>query len=168
MRAMAILQTSQKASHDSLRASGAIGESATCQRKVTCEDHGFLQSTPIHSSEPLPDSVEVVVYRRNVEITALFSTINLAGVLIIEVWQRCDKAHKNLHHRHLTASSTRALLQALSLADVDCLSSVSSARCGRSHALLDLGGHGDESLLDIGSVLCRSLEEGLYVVESVK
>lgn len=33
--------------------------------------------------------------------------------------------------------------------------------CGglRSHPLLDLSGHGQESLLDIGSVLRRGLEE---------
>ena len=34
--------------------------------------------------------------------------------------------------------------------------------CGslRSHTLLDLAGHGQESLLDVGGVLGRSLEEG--------
>ena len=31
--------------------------------------------------------------------------------------------------------------------------------CGGAHALLDLAGHGQESLLDVAGVLCRSLEE---------
>lgn len=32
--------------------------------------------------------------------------------------------------------------------------------CGGAHALLDLTGHGQESLLDVAGVLGRGLEEG--------
>ena len=33
-------------------------------------------------------------------------------------------------------------------------------RCCAAHALLDLAGHGEESLLDVAGVLGRGLEEG--------
>lgn len=56
----------------------------------------------------------------------------------------------------LAAATARAALDALALPDGDCGLGVGG--CG-SHALLDLAGHGQESLLDVGGALRRCLEE---------
>lgn len=56
----------------------------------------------------------------------------------------------------LAAAATGSVLHTLALADGDCGLGVGS--CG-THALLDLAGHGKESLLDVGGALCRGLEE---------
>jgi hypothetical protein len=56
----------------------------------------------------------------------------------------------------LAAATTRSALHALSLSDWNCWLGVGG--CG-SHALLDLAGHGQESLLYIGGTLCGGLEE---------
>jgi len=56
----------------------------------------------------------------------------------------------------LAAATARAALHALSLSDGDGGLGV----CGRgTHALLDLAGHGQEGLLDIGGALGRRLKE---------
>ena len=47
-------------------------------------------------------------------------------------------------------------MHTLALADGDC--GLGVCGCG-SHALLDLAGHGKESLLDVGGALRRGLEE---------
>src|SRR5690242_15823471 len=57
----------------------------------------------------------------------------------------------------LAAAATGAALDALALPDGDCGLGVGG--CG-THALLDLAGHGQEGLLDVGGALCRRLEEG--------
>jgi hypothetical protein len=59
-------------------------------------------------------------------------------------------------HNSLAAATARSALHALTLSDWNCWLSVGG--CG-SHALLDLAGHGQESLLYIGGTLCRGLEE---------
>jgi hypothetical protein len=56
----------------------------------------------------------------------------------------------------LAATTTGSVLHTLALADGDCGLGVGG--CG-AHALLDLAGHGKESLLDVGSALCGRLEE---------
>ena len=56
----------------------------------------------------------------------------------------------------LAAAAAGAALDALALPDGDCGLGVGG--CG-SHALLDLAGHGQESLLDVGGALCGGLEE---------
>lgn len=63
------------------------------------------------------------------------------------------------HHfiMRLAASTGRARLDSLALADRDRGLVVHR---GRAHALLDLPGHGQKGLLDVGSVLGRRLEEG--------
>lgn len=48
-------------------------------------------------------------------------------------------------------------MHSLSCSDLYCGFVV---RCGSTHALLDLAGHGQESLLDVGGVLGGGLEEG--------
>jgi hypothetical protein len=63
-------------------------------------------------------------------------------------------AHQSHVQHQLSAGST---LHALSCSDRDCWLGVGG--CG-SHALLDLAGHGQERLLDVGGALCGSLEEG--------
>jgi hypothetical protein len=60
-------------------------------------------------------------------------------------------------HSALAAASAGSTLHALSCADRNCWLGVGG--CG-SHALLDLAGHGQESLLDVGGALCGRLEEG--------
>jgi hypothetical protein len=57
----------------------------------------------------------------------------------------------------LAAAAAGAALDALALPDGDCGLGVGG--CG-AHALLDLAGHGQESLLDVGGALRGSLEEG--------
>jgi hypothetical protein len=57
----------------------------------------------------------------------------------------------------LAATTAGSVLHTLALADRDCGLGVGG--CG-THALLDLAGHGKESLLDVGSALCGGLEEG--------
>jgi hypothetical protein len=57
----------------------------------------------------------------------------------------------------LAAAATGSVLHALALPDRDCGLGVGG--CG-THALLDLAGHGEESLLDVGGALCGGLEEG--------
>ena len=57
----------------------------------------------------------------------------------------------------LAAAAARSALHTLALADRDRRFGVGG--CG-SHAFLDLSSHGKESLLDVGSTLCGSLEEG--------
>lgn len=56
----------------------------------------------------------------------------------------------------LTAAASATLVDALALANVHGGLVVDS---GVAHAFLDLAGHGQESLLDIGCVLGRCLEE---------
>ena len=58
--------------------------------------------------------------------------------------------------RHLTASACGAGLNALAAADLHGWLVVGG---GRAHALLDLAGHGEESLLDVRGVLSGGLEE---------
>jgi hypothetical protein len=58
---------------------------------------------------------------------------------------------------YLTASARRPALDALSLPDGDCRLVVDGVR---AHALLDLSGHGQESLFDVRGALCGGLEEG--------
>ncbi len=59
---------------------------------------------------------------------------------------------------HLAAAVVGVGANALALADLDSRFRVVGG-CG-AHALLDLAGHGQESLLDVAGVLGRSLEEG--------
>lgn len=58
---------------------------------------------------------------------------------------------------NLTAATGAAALDGATLADLDSGLVVDS---GVSHTLLDLAGHGQEGLLDVGCVLGRCLEEG--------
>jgi hypothetical protein len=58
---------------------------------------------------------------------------------------------------HLTAATGAAGLHALALADLHGGLVVDG---GVAHALLDLAGHGEESLLDVAGVLGGGLEEG--------
>lgn len=57
----------------------------------------------------------------------------------------------------LAATTAGSVLDTLALADGDCGLGVGG--CG-THALLDLAGHGEESLLDVGGTLRGGLEEG--------
>lgn len=57
----------------------------------------------------------------------------------------------------LAAASAGTALYALALPDGHCGLGVGR---GCAHALLDLAGHGQEGLLDVGCALGRSLEEG--------
>jgi hypothetical protein len=57
----------------------------------------------------------------------------------------------------LAAAATGSVLHALALPDGHCGLGVGGCS---THALLDLAGHGEESLLDIGGALCGGLEEG--------
>lgn len=57
----------------------------------------------------------------------------------------------------LAAAASRSGLYALALADLDGGLVVDG---GGTHALLDLPSHGQESLLDVGSVFRRRLQEG--------
>lgn len=57
---------------------------------------------------------------------------------------------------HLAATACGSRLNALALADLHGGLIVDG---GSSHTLLDLSGHGQESLLDIRRILCRRLEE---------
>ena len=57
----------------------------------------------------------------------------------------------------LTAATSAAALHALALADLHSGLVVDG---GVAHALLDLAGHGEESLLDVAGVLGGGLEEG--------
>jgi hypothetical protein len=59
-------------------------------------------------------------------------------------------------HNALAAATTGSALYALALSDRDGWLSVGG--CG-SHTLLDLAGHGQESLLDVGGALRGGLEE---------
>jgi len=59
--------------------------------------------------------------------------------------------------RSLTAATGAAGLHALALADLHGGLVVDG---GVTHALLDLAGHGEESLLDVAGVLGGGLEEG--------
>jgi len=61
------------------------------------------------------------------------------------------------HLQFLAATATGAVLYALTLPNRDCRLGVRG--CG-SHALLDLAGHGEESLFDVGSALRGGLKEG--------
>jgi hypothetical protein len=56
----------------------------------------------------------------------------------------------------LAAATARSALHALTLPDRNCWLRVGG--CG-SHALLDLAGHGKESLLNVCGALCGGLEE---------
>ena len=56
----------------------------------------------------------------------------------------------------LTAATSRSGLHTLTLANLHCRFVVDSSG---THAFLDLPSHGEESLFDVGSVLCRCLEE---------
>ena len=58
---------------------------------------------------------------------------------------------------YLTAATGAAGLHALALADLHGGLVVDG---GVAHALLDLAGHGEESLLDVAGVLGGGLEEG--------
>ena len=62
------------------------------------------------------------------------------------------------NEKHLTASAARGGSDTLAGTDLDGRFRVAGG--GSTHALLDLTGHGQESLLDIASVLGRRLEEG--------
>jgi hypothetical protein len=74
--------------------------------------------------------------------------------------------------KRLTTASSRARLDALALTDLDCWLVVDG---GCSHTFLDLSGHGEEGLFDVGGVLRRGFEERnadavcelLYVVSLV-
>lgn len=57
----------------------------------------------------------------------------------------------------LAATTAGSVLNTLALADGNCGLGVGG--CG-THALLDLAGHGKESLLDVGGALCGGLKEG--------
>lgn len=57
----------------------------------------------------------------------------------------------------LAAAATRGVGDAVARADLNTRLGVGGGL--RAHALLDLPGHGQESLLDVGSVLGRGLEE---------
>lgn len=64
--------------------------------------------------------------------------------------------------KHVSLSSLAAaivvvLANTLALADLDTRLSV--VGCCSAHALLDLAGHGQESLLDVAGILCGGLEE---------
>ncbi len=59
--------------------------------------------------------------------------------------------------RHSTAAVVRTRLNALTLTDLDGGLVIDG---GVAHALLDLSGHGQEGLFDVGRVLGRGLEEG--------
>jgi hypothetical protein len=58
---------------------------------------------------------------------------------------------------HLAAAVVGRRANALALTDLHARLGV--VGCGSTHALLDLAGHGQESLLDIAGVLGGSLEE---------
>lgn len=58
----------------------------------------------------------------------------------------------------LTAAVVGRRADTLALADL--YAGLGVVGCGGTHALLDLAGHGQESLLDVAGVLCRGLEEG--------
>ena len=62
----------------------------------------------------------------------------------------------SLEARSLTAATGAAALDCATLTDLDGRLVVDG---GVSHALLDLAGHGQEGLLDVGCVLGRCLEE---------
>lgn len=62
------------------------------------------------------------------------------------------------NEKHLTASAAGGGSDTLAGADLDGRFRVAGG--GGTHALLDLTGHGQESLLDIAGVLGRRLEEG--------
>ena len=57
---------------------------------------------------------------------------------------------------NLAAAASSARLDTLSLSD---LHSWLVVDCSRAHALLDLAGHGQECLFDVGCVLRGSLKE---------
>ena len=57
----------------------------------------------------------------------------------------------------LAAAATGSVLHTLALPNGNCGLGVGG--CG-THALLDLAGHGKESLLDVGGALCGGLKEG--------
>lgn len=63
-----------------------------------------------------------------------------------------------IKHIRLAAAVVRVVADALALADLYAGLGVVGG-CG-AHALLDLAGHGEESLLDVAGVLGRGLEEG--------
>lgn len=63
----------------------------------------------------------------------------------------------SLEARSLTAATGAAALDCATLTDLDGRLVVDG---GVSHALLDLAGHGQEGLLDVGCVFGRCLEEG--------
>ena len=67
-----------------------------------------------------------------------------------------DEGRLGIETRHLAASAGAALVDTLALADIDRGLVVDS---GVAHAFLDLASHGQESLLDVGRILGRSLEE---------
>jgi hypothetical protein len=59
---------------------------------------------------------------------------------------------------HLAAAVVRRRANTLALTDLHARLGV--VGCGSAHTLLDLTGHGQESLLDVAGVLGGSLEEG--------
>jgi len=65
------------------------------------------------------------------------------------------KTQKNLA-QYLAAAASRPALYTLALSDRYCRLVVDG--CG-AHALLDLAGHGQEGLLDVGSALGGGLQE---------
>jgi hypothetical protein len=77
--------------------------------------------------------------------------------LVLERFVRVSDTHRLEPSLPLAAAATGSVLHALALSDGDCGLGVGG--CG-THALLDLAGHGEESLLDVGGALCGGLEEG--------
>jgi hypothetical protein len=60
----------------------------------------------------------------------------------------------------LAASSTGLGRQLLARSDLDVLAGARGINIGSSHTVFDLLSHGQESLLDVGGALGRSLQEG--------
>jgi hypothetical protein len=82
----------------------------------------------------------------------------------ILAWRKDRSSRRQSVIRHITtlplslaATATGSVLHTLALTDGDCGLGVGG--CG-THALLDLTGHGKESLLDVGGALRRRLEKG--------
>lgn len=75
------------------------------------------------------------------------------------MWEGMEENERR-KEKDLAASTARLCWQLLSRSDLDALAGASRADGGSSHAILDLLGHGHESLLDVGGALGRGLQEG--------
>lgn len=62
-----------------------------------------------------------------------------------------------IYYDPLAAAAVVVVTNALALADLHA--GLGVVRCGGTHALFDLAGHGEEGLLNVAGVLGRGLEE---------